>query len=151
MFYHSILFIFLVGLSLLTGCGSTPGSPNSAILEPAPAAPEAPTEEVVYGQNAESLRRLESKLAELGYQGVGLQFEKPAVLDVLYSVFSDPRAHGRKIKLVYTGLENSYDSTHESVTLGGTTEVPVMLKFISGIGMRPLEVAKEPKDPDLAQ
>ena len=64
-------------------------------------------------------RELLDKLAALGYQGVGLEHEPEEVLGVLLDVFSNPKAAGRRLKLIYTGLHMSYDPKAESLTIGG--------------------------------
>lgn len=73
--------------------------------------------------------KLKKKLAELGYEGVGLEHEPATVLNLLYSVFSSPDAAKRKIKRVYTGGSMEYDATAQAVTIGGLKTKPKILNF----------------------
>jgi len=77
-----------------------------------------------------SFTRLQEKLRELGYDAVGMQYETDSTLDFLFQVFSDRRAAGRKIKLVYTGLYPTYDASHQSMTIGGGTDAAAVLDFV---------------------
>ncbi len=74
--------------------------------------------------------KLNAKLTELGYEGVGLEYESTGVLELLTSVFSSPDAKNRKIKRVYTGGGLEYDGPAEAITIGGTTNKAKILTFI---------------------
>lgn len=74
--------------------------------------------------------KLNAKLTELGYEGVGLEHESTAVLDLLTGVFSSPEVKNRKIKRVYTGGGLEYDGPAEAITIGGSTNKAKILTFI---------------------
>jgi hypothetical protein len=76
------------------------------------------------------LSQLLSTLKPLGYDGIGLEFESDTTLELLNRIFESPRAAGRRIKLMYTGLALSYDPKHESLTVGGTSDLEAILKYI---------------------
>ena len=116
-----------VGFFLFWAACSTPPSASDAphpILEPEAAK--------VGSEKPESatLRQLQEKLAELGYEAVGMQHEAETEHAFLLKIFSDPTTKNRKIRLLYTGLELSYDSEHESLTVGGTQDVGEVLRYI---------------------
>ncbi len=119
----------LVTAGLIAHCSSAPSgmdAVNSAI-----ALSEGPTASA-------ALTSLLTTLKELGYDGVGLEYESDTTLDFLSKIFQNPRAAKRKIKLTYTGLALSYDPKHESLTVGGTTDVESILKYIEkNIPVRP--------------
>ncbi len=77
-----------------------------------------------------SLSQLLATLRGHGYDGVGLEFEGDTTLEFLNKVFQSPRAANRRIKLTYTGLALSYDPKHESLTVGGTSDLEAVLKYI---------------------
>ena len=77
-----------------------------------------------------SLSQLLATLKIQGYDGVGLEFEGDTTLEFLNRVFQSPRAANRRIKLTYTGLALSYDPKHESLTVGGTSDLEAVLKYI---------------------
>ena len=89
---------------------------------PSPSASPAPT--------SPALGNLEEALKKNGAEPVGMEFEDTAVLEMLYRVFSDPRLANRRIKLVYTGLQLSYDRKAESLTVGGTKKESDIIAFI---------------------
>ncbi|GEM_PF-2390344 len=70
------------------------------------------------------------KLKNLGYEALGLQFENDDTLLLLGNVFDSALTYDRKIKIIYTGLEMSYDSKHQSLTIGGTKNLGTILNFI---------------------
>jgi len=76
------------------------------------------------------LEKVLQLLASLGYQGIGLEYEDEATLNFLEAVFSSPKVRNRKISLVYTGMQYSYDKEQQSLTLGEEEKVPKALKFI---------------------
>lgn len=110
-------------VTLLCGCAGRP-----SVLE------ELKSEgQTAAGDSAQSpvFQELSATLARLGYQGVGLQYESEGSLQLLKTVFSDPRAAGRKVKLVYTGLHMSYDPKYQSLTIGGSADAGAILDYIS--------------------
>ncbi len=121
--------IILMVFVWISGCASesaTLESP-SPVLEPVdPIAEELPIESPVPPE----LAKLRAKLAELGYEGVGMEVESGEVVAFLLQVFSSPTAAGRKIQSVYTGAANDYDAAHESLTVGGTRDLKSVLAFI---------------------
>lgn len=121
--------VFLAAWTLLSSCAShTPTEPAaSGVLESddktTAEAPETST-------HSPAFEKLTQQLKDLGYEGVGLQYESAATLALLSEVFSDSRAAGRQIKLVYTGLQMAYDSRHQSFTIGGTASAEAILGFV---------------------
>lgn len=116
-------------VAALVGCASSPEAPSS-VLEPAPVEPTA--EETVVPAEPVAPKpheRLVAQLKRLGYEGLGLEFEDPKVLDLLEKVFTAPETHGRDIKLVYTGMRMQYDKAQKSITIGGTKDLKVILAF----------------------
>ena len=69
-------------------------------------------------------------LEESGYSGVGLEYENDNTLQFLTQIFSDARTRNRQIKLVYTGLNLSYDSRYQSLTVGGTRNADAVIAYI---------------------
>jgi len=119
IFYSLLLF------PLLIACAST-GSGGSDVLEPLdPEVAEAPTP-----SPSPTLSALLEKLRALGYEGIGLTYESEATLDLLNKVFSSPVAANRQIRSVYTGAITTYDAKPQSLTVGGTSNVPAILSFI---------------------
>ncbi len=121
--------VFFLPLFFLFGCTSS--SPTidapSPVLEAVEAEPEeTPIETPV----SAFLAKLEDRLATLGYEGVGLELETDATLELLFKVFSNPVVAGRKIQSVYTGAANDYDASNGSLTLGGTRNPKDMIAFI---------------------
>lgn len=124
-------------LVFLSGCSSTPPDGSSSeILEPvkengAVAPDPAPSTNFL---------RLQELLIKLGYEGVGLAFESDESLQLLTTVFSDPRVANRQIRLVYTGLQMVYDAKYQSLTIGGTTQSSAIIDFIQkDIPLRPAD------------
>lgn len=113
-------FLFLASVAVLTSCGSTPLQPETGVGSSF--AEEFPP--------SSTYLRLKSKLRDLGYESVGMQYESDATLEFLYQVFDNSKAAKRRIKLVYTGLALSYDVGHQSLTIGGTLDPQVVLAFI---------------------
>ncbi len=68
--------------------------------------------------------------------GVGLEFESEEILKRLETVFKDRRSGGRRIRQLYTGLLLEYDPKSESLTIGGTTEIEKILRFVAKIPLR---------------
>ena len=119
-----IVLTALLFMTIFCRCASK----GSRILEPADsdAVAKADEKEIVNSKYDE----LMSVLGQLGYEGVGLQFENDSSLEFLIKLFSDPRMRDRKLRLIYTGLEMSYDARHQSLTIGGTRELEKIFAFI---------------------
>lgn len=121
----------LIGVILVlqAACSSSPTVPNpvseSDILEPA----DAPSSEIV-ALPSPQLEKVLQLLTSLGYQGIGLEYEDEATLKFLEAVFSSPKVRNRKIALVYTGMQYSYDKEQQSLTLGEDEKVAKALRFI---------------------
>ena len=98
-----------------------------------------PPEERLVSPN---FQKLVSLLKELGYDGVGLQYESVETQNMLYALFSDPKTHDREIQLIYTGAALAYDPRYKSLTIGGSRELPTLLNFIQKIP--PRSVAAKP-------
>lgn len=109
---------------LLTSCASN--ETTSSVLEPVDEKTE--TSEPA---KAPSFEKLNAQLTQLGYQGVGLDYESEETLSFLLQVFQDPKVAGRNIRLVYTGLKMAYDAEQSSLTVGGVTQVSMAVDFIS--------------------
>lgn len=115
-------------LFAVVGCASSPNevSPPSQVLEPMsseePAQIESPSSPLA--------EKLNLKLQELGYEGVGMDVETPEALEVLLSVFNQPAAARRKIRQVYTGAANEYDPEPQSVTLSVASGSKSILLFL---------------------
>lgn len=157
-------FVALAILTLALGCAS-----QSPVLEevppqaaatpsgsaPAPEATSSTTADASQDAKANpAYQELVAQLARLGYQGVGLEYESNASLQLLKSIFSDPRAANRRVRQVYTGLNLAYDAKYSSLTIGGSADAGVILDFIdkkvpraaaapSGVAKKP-EPAKKP-------
>jgi hypothetical protein len=142
-----IFFSQLVGLVALalTGCASSPDSPSS-VLEPVEeptAAAEVAAEPVVAAPTPAS--PLLEQLRQLGYQGLGMEFEDPKVLALLTKVFASPEAQNLDLKLVYTGMRMQYDASQKSITIGGTRDIKVILAFLKkNVPKRTHKPASEP-------
>ncbi len=108
---------------------SVPQKPNP-ILEEVPDPGVSKKESLEARAVNPAFGKLNAKLSELGYEGVGLEYESTAVLDLLTGVFSSPDVKNRKIKRVYTGGGLEYDGPAESITIGGTTNKAKILTFI---------------------
>jgi hypothetical protein len=125
MSWREKLSVFAVGL-IAAGCASTGDAPSS-VLEPV-------VESVADAYPAESAPKpadpLLEQLKALGYQGLGLEFEDPATLELLQKVFSYPETHGLDLKLVYTGLRMQYDATQKSITIGGMKDPALIVAYI---------------------
>lgn len=123
-----------LGFMLLWGCASTTVESPSEALEPVGEPEERPLplaeESGELVEPTPQYQKLKDQLESLGYQGVGLQYENPPVLEFLYSVFSDPRTAGLPLKRVYTGLQMAYDRQHHSVTIGGTRDVESVIRYL---------------------
>ncbi len=114
-------------LLLMTRCSSV-DSANSEGLEVNAAAGAASF--MAASMLSPLLSALLERLKVLGYDGVGLEFESENTLEFLGRIFQSPRAANRKIKLMYTGMALSFDPKHNSLTIGGTTDVEAVLKYI---------------------
>jgi len=134
--YRSVLFsgfkVLIITLMLL-GCAESPptnanSSKVSGVLE------EVGTEQNSLGASGAPdnplLRNITDKLQGLGYEALGLQFENDETLLFLGSIFDSPITHDRQIRIIYTGLELSYDSKHKSLTIGGAKNLASILNFI---------------------
>ncbi len=134
-----VLFLSLLGVA---SCATSPESleeaapsqasvaaaGSSSVLE---AAEESEAEEApIVNGVAPAFQKLQAKLEELGYEGIGLEHETEDTLAVLLRVFSDPALIKRRIKGVYTGGAMDYDPAPESLTIGGTSDVRAILSFI---------------------
>jgi hypothetical protein len=99
------------------------------------------------------LANINEKLKSLGYEALGLQFESDETLLLLGKVFDSPVSHNRQIRIVYTGLEMSYDIGHQSLTIGGRKDLKSILNYIqknipSRSSMEPVKgVTSEVKTP----
>lgn len=76
------------------------------------------------------LVQLNEKLQSLGYEALGLQFESDETLSLLGKVFDSPLSQNKQIRIIYTGLEMSYDAKHQSLTIGGRKDLKSILNFI---------------------
>lgn len=74
--------------------------------------------------------KLKTKLNELGYEPIGLEYESTANLTLLYKVFSSAQLKNRRIQRVYTGMDLEYDAKAQALTVGGTQSVAKILAFI---------------------
>ena len=110
---------------LVVSCATPSGRKDLSVLEPV-----QPDQTVQEEAPRPAYARLSTLLISLGYEPVGMQFESDANLDLLYEVFSSTVAHQRKLKLIYTGLQMSYDAEAESITIGGLTKVTAILNYI---------------------
>jgi hypothetical protein len=123
----SVLIVFF--LFLQVACSSNPALQKSGgesdILEPA----DAPSSETV-SLPSPHLEKVLQLLASLGYQGIGLEYEDEATLNFLEAVFSSAKVRNRKILLIYTGMQYSYDKEQQSLTLGEDEKVAKALRFI---------------------
>lgn len=108
---------------------SSPQKPNP-ILEEVPDPALSNKESLDSRAVNPAFGKLNAKLTELGYEGVGLEYESTAVLELLTSVFSTADVKNRKIKRVYTGGGLEYDGPAEAITIGGTTNKAKILTFI---------------------
>lgn len=108
---------------------SNPQKPNP-ILEEVPDPAVSNKESLDSRAVNPAFGKLNAKLTELGYEGVGLEYESTAVLELLTSVFSSTDVKNRKIKRVYTGGGLEYDGPAEAITIGGTTNKAKILTFI---------------------
>lgn len=112
--------LFFLTFFLLGGCASAPSGDDA--VTSALDATEGP-------KPSAALNTLLATLKKWGYDGVGLEYESDSTLDFLNRIFQNPRMGNRKIKLTYTGLALSYDPKHESLTIGGTSDVETVLKY----------------------
>ncbi len=121
---------WLVAGLVVGGCASSPSAPaGSGVLEPVESV-EKKAETPAAPAPSPTLEKLLLLLKSHGYDGIGLEYESEATLELLQRVFSDPKATKRRIKLIYTGLAMSYDALHYSLTIGGSTDVNAILAFI---------------------
>lgn len=91
---------------------------------------------------------ISEKLRSLGYEALGLQFENDETLLLLGNVFDSSISRDRQIKIIYTGLSMSYDSKHQSLTIGGTKNLTSILNFIDkNIPKRDSSDSVEPVSP----
>ena len=100
----------------LSGCASTP---EEKVLEPVAAEAKAEPIEAPKPAVSPALDQCLSTLKARGYDGVGLEYEPVAALELLTKVFSDPKTGKRKIKRVYTGYQMAYDAANQALTVGG--------------------------------
>ena len=114
-----LLFISLVLLAI-SGCATT----KDKLLDPGK---ESAQEQMSAHPSYQKLIQI-LKAREI--QGVGLQYETEATLDLLYRVFSDTRTANRQVSIVYTGLSLSYDPRYRSLTIGGTNDANVIIAYI---------------------
>ena len=125
----SVLIVFFLFLFLQVACSSNPALQKSGgesdVLEPA----DAPSSETV-SLPSPHLEKVLQLLASLGYQGIGLEYEDEATLNFLEAVFSSAKVRNRKILLIYTGMQYSYDKEQQSLTLGEDEKVAKALRFI---------------------
>jgi hypothetical protein len=118
----------------LTPTSPPPIAPSSS--KPNPILEEVPDPGVSKKESLEArsvnpaFGKLNSKLTELGYEGVGLEYESTSVLELLTGIFSSPDVKNRRIKRVYTGGGLEYDGPAEAITIGGTTNKAKILTFI---------------------
>jgi hypothetical protein len=115
---------------MLAACSSTPSGGGSGVLEAVENEKKTEGAEAVAPPTNPTLEKLLALLKTRGYDGIGLEYEAEATLDLLHRVFTDPKTSNRKIKLVYTGLAMSYDALHQSLTVGGTNDINQILGFI---------------------
>jgi hypothetical protein len=135
--------IFLLALALVISCSSSPPAETSE----APAEPTkkeynvSPVLTPVETESEEALSQKRSVvnpkfhevmqlLQALGYEGLGLEYETEEVYDLLIRVFRDPLVANRQLRLVYTGLQMSYDKKHQSLTIGGLRDPIQVLVYI---------------------
>lgn len=107
-------FAFLLMLAACSSATST-DSPSPVLEAVDPVAEEIPIEPPAVSP---ALQQLQARFVELGYEGVGMELESPAVLERLLKVFTSPGVSGRKIRSVYTGAAHDYDAAQESLTIG---------------------------------
>ena len=112
-------FSLITVLLLLNACSSQNG-----VLEP--------QSEVSFESTPESatLQQLRQILRQLNYEGIGIVYESDSTLQLLTSVFSDPKTHHRELRLFYTGLAMAYDPKAQSLTIGGVLEAGKIISFI---------------------
>lgn len=118
------LGILSVFCAVLASCASK--SVLEEVKQETGAPTTAPTELTV----SANYQKLKAMLDAEGYSGVGLEYESEATLTFLIQVFSDPRTKNRQIKLLYTGLNLTYDPRYQSLTIGGTRVVETILAYI---------------------
>ena len=126
------LVVFLAAWALLSACAGhapTEAAP-SGVLEAVSENGKTRQMSPRHPRTVPAFEKLTQQLKDLGYEGVGLQYESEPTLALSSKVFSDSRAAGRQIKLVYTGLQMAYDSRHQSFTIGGTASAEAILSFI---------------------
>lgn len=116
-------FLAICVICLTCGCASH--ERVNPVLEPAEAESEKPIQ--TRPANYEKLMGL---LSNLGYEGVGLEYDDEKTIDLLIAIFSDPRAKGLKLRLVYTGLTMSFDVAQDSLTIGGVSNAQSALEFM---------------------
>lgn len=126
-----LIALFGAGLLIFqTACSTSSSlksvSSGSDILEPID---ERPTPETT-SLPSPQLERVTQLLAGLGYQGIGLDHEDEGTLSFVEAVFSSPKTRNRKIRLIYTGLQLSYDKEQESLTLGEEVPLEKTIRFI---------------------
>lgn len=126
---HLFRFSWFFG-ALVMGCASSEKVLDPVPTDPKPApisgdSPIVPYSEVGdeapagSGLISPKVVELSSRLAQLGYEGVGLEFEAESTIDRLLEVFANPTVERRQIRLVYTGVAHAYDPEHQSLTLAG--------------------------------
>lgn len=99
---------------------------TSSILEAADEGDDTPIQNGV----APAFQKLQEKLSQLGYEGIGLDYETEETLALLLRVFSDPALVNRRIKGVYTGGAMDYDPAPESLTISNTNDFKTIIAFI---------------------
>ena len=112
---------FLIVLCVI-GCAST--NTVSEVLTPAEdSAKAAPAPDELH-------RAFLEQLQSLGYEGVGLQYETSDNFGLLQAVFRDPRVAGRRIRLVYTGMQMVYEVKAQALTIGGLRDPQAIVDYI---------------------
>lgn len=132
------LFLGFLGCVTASGPdGKSASGVASDVLTPVDAPQPTPVPEKTERPPSPAYEKLRRLLESQGYTGVGLQYESNASLELLYKVFSNPAAKNLKLKLVYTGLQMSFDPVQQSLTIGGAKDAKSILRFIrKNIGKR---------------
>ncbi|MBM4304478.1 MAG: hypothetical protein FJ112_09140 [Deltaproteobacteria bacterium] len=86
--------------------------------------------DAVDSKNNPLVSNISETLKSLGYEALGLSFETDETLLLLGKVFDSPVTHGRKIRIIYTGLQMAYDAKHQSLTISSEKDLATILSFI---------------------